>query len=123
MSGRYPSEVELDHIEHWDGSLKELIEFIQSIWEYEPPILRVGRDHIHRKKCYKLEIHTWGWSGNEDIVEALRMTMFWFTYWQRSDRGGHFYFEISAWAIDGTDSESAKQLKWGNPRGKDKAAS
>lgn len=116
MSGRYPSQIELDEIQHWQGSLKELIEFVQSIWEYEAPILRKGFEHLHRKSCYKLEIHTWGWSGNEDIVAALQKTMFWFTFWRRSDRGGHYYFEISKWAIDGSDSESAKKIKWGDPR-------
>lgn len=111
--GRYPSEPELASIVDWDKTLRELIEFVQSIWEYDPPILRVGRAEFDRKKCYKLEIHTWGWSGNEDIVHALNSTMLWFSFWQRSDRGGHYYFEIPVWALD------SKEVKWGDPRNKE----
>lgn len=112
MSGRYPSNVELEHIENWQGDLKSLIEFVQSIYEYDPPKLRVGRDGLRGKKCYKLDLHTWGWSGNEDIVGALQKTMFWFTFWKSSRRGGHYEFEISAWAID---DPLDKPGLWANP--------
>ena len=109
MSDRYPSDVELEAIRYWDKTLKELLDFIEEIYEYDPPRLRVGRSGFDRKKCYKYEIHTWGWSGNEDIVEALRRTMFWFTFWQKSERGGHFYFEIPTWALD------SDKVEWGDP--------
>jgi len=112
MSGRYPSDIELEHIENWQGDLKSLIEFVQSIWEYEAPEFRVGRSSFDRKKCYRLTIHSWGWSGNEDIIGALQKTMFWFTFWQSSRRGGHYEFEISAWAIDGPFD---KPGLWANP--------
>jgi len=112
MSGRYPSDVELESIQHWQGTLRELIEFIQSIWEYSPPVLRVGRDGLRGKKCYKLTIHSWGWSGNEDIIGALQYTMFWVVCWQKSERGGHYEFEITPSLMDN------KEMKWGDPRKK-----
>lgn len=40
--------------------------------------------------------HTGGWSGNEDIIYTLRTAnhgLCWSALWQRSDSGGHFYFE------------------------------
>lgn len=46
------------------------------------------------KRKLRLELHTQGWSGNESIVNALQKTMFWFMFWQKSVRGGHYYFKI-----------------------------
>jgi hypothetical protein len=37
--------------------------------------------------------HTGGWSGNEDIIEAMmENVLLWLAVWQRSERGGHFTF-------------------------------
>jgi len=44
----------------------------------------------------KLELHTGGWSGNEDIIEALKKSYFWIFYWEKSVKGGHYYFTISS---------------------------
>ncbi len=40
----------------------------------------------------KLELITGGWSENEEIIEKLRNTMFWFLWWQESKRGGYYKF-------------------------------
>jgi hypothetical protein len=50
-----------------------------------------------------LELHTFGWSGNESIVDALdKNVLFWMTCWEQSNRGGHYKFEIpmNLWEID-----------------------
>ena len=39
-------------------------------------------------------MHTGGWSGNEEIMSAVQSTMFWYFYWTRIERGGHYYLEI-----------------------------
>ena len=37
---------------------------------------------------------TGGWSGNEDIIDAMRCnTMLWMLYWCSSERGGRYIFE------------------------------
>ena len=41
-----------------------------------------------------LELHTYGWSGNEDLVDSLHGTLFWAFYWWRSERGGHYWFDL-----------------------------
>ena len=41
-----------------------------------------------------LELHTGGWSGNEDIIDKLSDTLFWMICWESTRRGGHYYFEI-----------------------------
>ena len=106
----YPSKADLKRIADWKGTLRELIEFLQGLWEYDPPVLRKGRSSFDRKLAYKLDVHTWGWSGNEDIIEALHPTMLWILYWRSSRRGGHYEFEIAPWALD------TKGLEWGDPR-------
>lgn len=101
MMERYPSDIELEKIENWDGTPRELIEFIDSIWAYNQDDwkIRNGRD-ILRKKTFKISFSTWGWSGNEDIVEALQGTMFWWMFWWSSRRGGHYELEVSPTMID-----------------------
>lgn len=42
-----------------------------------------------------LEIHTGGLSNNEQIIDALKSNKLFFTmWWSKTERGGHYYFEI-----------------------------
>ena len=53
-----------------------------------------GSDGMVRKGN-KLELHTYGWSGNEEMIEALMKNMMFFSlYWEKSTRGGHYYFKL-----------------------------
>jgi len=92
--GRYPSELELSNIRKWDtlsesGTLG-LIHHLGETWEYgDMGFIKKG------KRVIKLELHTLGWSGNEDIISALRQNyLFWTMNWDMSRRGGHYYFTI-----------------------------
>ena len=40
-----------------------------------------------------MELHTRGWSGCENIVEAAQGTIWWALYWRSTHRGGHYYFQ------------------------------
>lgn len=42
-----------------------------------------------------LELTTGGWSENEEIIDILGNTMFWFLWWQESKRGGYYKFIYS----------------------------
>lgn len=89
MSNEYPREQELKRIEKWNipDDLNGLLEFIEELWKYSEYFIR--KDNL-------LELHTGGWSGNEDIIFSLeRNTMFYCLYWQKSERGGHYYFVFS----------------------------
>lgn len=52
----------------------------------------------HWTDMVKIEDHIWtfitgGWSGNEDIISAMKdNTMFWMLMWQSSERGGKHVF-------------------------------
>lgn len=66
-----------------------LITFIKGLWKYPDYFVVKG------KKTIKLGLHTGGWSGNEDIIEALQENeMFFLLYWLKSVRGGHYYLQI-----------------------------
>ena len=39
-----------------------------------------------------LELTTGGWSENEEIIDIISKTMFWFLWWQESKRGGYYKF-------------------------------
>jgi len=91
MSEEYPTEEELEKIRQWDA-VKDpmgLINFIKGLWNYPEYFVVKG------KRVITLKLSTGGWSGNEDIIEALRRNqMFFLLYWQSSVRGGHYYFRV-----------------------------
>ena len=89
---------ELKEIKNWDvKDAHNLIERLRDMWEYKKYFIeKWGLDHIHKKRpVLWLELHTGGWSGNEDIIEALQKhKLFWMMWWCKTERGGHYYFEI-----------------------------
>jgi len=86
----YPTKKELDYIKNYDllkiQSFKPLIIFLRSIWWQANWGFKFNK--------YDLELHTGGWSGNEEIISVLQNTIFWFLCWEKSIRGGHYYFKI-----------------------------
>ena len=87
----YPTDKELERIEKWLHQERGLIDFVRSLWEYAD----VGYFVLDGNK---LELHTGGWSGNEDIIEALKSNfIFWNVTWRKSERGGHYYFILEHW--------------------------
>ena len=54
--------------------------------------------HKKYKGKHKLELHTGGWSGNEETIAAIKSNM-WLTHFQMRyvmwRTGGHYYFELS----------------------------
>ena len=99
----YPTEQELKKIEEWDGKdIESFLAFIESLWHWPTYFVRRG------KKVIRLELHTGGWSGNEAIISALGNAwgnMFWLSFWEKSIRGGHYWFKIplSFWKTERTD--------------------
>jgi len=95
----YPTPEELEVVRSWDWEqgFKGLVEYLQDIWWYPERHIELywGRDRITEKSVHRLILHTGGWSGNEDIIVALKDNMmFWQLCWEKSVRGGHFYFGI-----------------------------
>lgn len=85
-------------ISKWDiKDAHNLINTLRDLWQYKTYFVENwGLDHIYKKNpVLLLELHTAGWSGNEDIIEELEKNMlFWNMWWWKTERGGHYYFEI-----------------------------
>ncbi|MBT9167222.1 MAG: hypothetical protein DDT19_00547 [Syntrophomonadaceae bacterium] len=95
MDRDYPTEKELRKIKSWeydfnlpDGGVSDLLDYLESLWWGSELGFK-----LKGKKVLRLELHTFGWSGNEDIISALHKSWFWRLYWEKSVRGGHFYFK------------------------------
>ena len=85
----YPTEEELEKIKKWD--FKDpigLLNYVERLWSYPDRFVLTG------KRVLRLYLSTGGWSGNESVVGALRQNLFWYFYWQKSQRGGHYWFKI-----------------------------
>lgn len=98
----YPTTEALDYIKNWaiiwgrgtdetktgiyfgQGKFDELIEYVSSIWTYDSINYEDGL----------LEIHTVGWSGNEEIIEELRKTDLWILKFSCHQAGGHYFFKL-----------------------------
>jgi len=89
----YPTRAELRKIKNWkmkDGWI-ELAKYIQSIWHW-------GDEYAYfvNEEDHNFELHTGGWSGNEEMVDALKKSsgFFWMFCWVESRRGGHYKFMV-----------------------------
>jgi hypothetical protein len=107
----YPEEKELEYIKQFDcikQDVHKLIDYIEDIWwlsswgfiKKELTEKYESRDEIDEKpykhKYTYLELHTGGWSGNEDIITALQQNRHFFIfYWTESRVGGHYTFKIT----------------------------
>jgi len=86
----YPEEDVLKKIREWNlvkDGYHDLIRLVQENWKFE-------EFEYFALNGKNLELHTGGWSGNEDIIDALKQTDFWTAYWMKTERGGHYYFEL-----------------------------
>ena len=96
----YPTKIALTKLRkmtdgvEWDlERVKNLVEYLREIW-WQPDW---GIEFETKKNKWKLWLHTGGWSGNEEIMQVLRESIFWMLYWRIWKRGGHFYFSNSDW--------------------------
>ena len=88
----YPSSDALYKISVWDFSTKSMDDFlnmVQEMWSYK------DRFRLKGKNVLRLYLSTGGWSGNESIIQAMQENYcFWGISWQKSRRGGHYWFRI-----------------------------
>lgn len=99
---RYPTDEEIERITKWPYTdLVGLMEFVRSIWwNAERGWKRAEKqpeegDLLHQEPYTEFDISTGGWSGNEDLIDALQgNSMFWAICWVQSRRGGHYKFEV-----------------------------
>ena len=95
-SNGYPTPATLRRIRRWPmDDWRNLIRFLREAWW--PDFGRKGQDgksHGFRWRGSWLRLATGGWSGNEEIVGALRQSEFWIFHWYKSVRGGLYLFAL-----------------------------
>ena len=97
----YPTDEALEFIKDYELGKQGpggMLAHLKSLWHWSDMFCTTQEviaqsDGKTMLKTY-LELHTGGWSGNEDIITALEGTVFWLMYWEKSQRGGHYFFEI-----------------------------
>jgi len=96
----YPTEDELHKITTWHPKdFVGCMEYILTLWNYAD----CGYWKQEGEVYY---LSTGGWSGNEDIIEALENNyIWWMMYWCQSRRGGHYIFAPADKWMDKMGSE------------------
>lgn len=89
----YPTEEELDTIKAWKADdLSGMMEYVKSHWKYADD--GYWTETGWGENDIEYQISTAGWSGNEDIIYAMRQNYVWWSlFWYQSNRGGHYIFK------------------------------
>lgn len=101
----YPTQEALDYLQNWwqgfhDGkwlqgefsqltksNITALIKYTRRLWYFE------DWGFVLDEPEKKLELHTGGWSGNEEVMNYFKNTSFAQFYWKMTRVGGHYYYE------------------------------
>jgi len=86
----YPTEGCLEYFKK-EHDIKKILEILKKIWYFGSWGLIKHRQY---KGYFTVELHTDGWSGNEDLINSLSENFYFWTYWRRHDIGGHYYFKF-----------------------------
>lgn len=90
----YPDDLTLDTIRDWDfrKGFREWLEYVQDTWYYPDYF----RSRVLRDGRVRFYVSTGGWSGNEELISAMRRNFICWSYtWVMSRRGGHYVFEVT----------------------------
>ena len=92
----YPTNEFLDFIRKYRGEIpiKDFLEILRDGWFFQDWGFVLKRKYKGKKK---LELHTGGWSGNEETIREIIANPYIAIYQMRYIKwvaGGHYYFEI-----------------------------
>jgi hypothetical protein len=89
----YPSKDGLKLLSDWNvvrEDVSTLLIVIEKMWRGNKSAYKLTGNRVQH-----LELHTGGWAGNEEIIDALiQNTIFWGRYWRTQKQGGHYFFTI-----------------------------
>lgn len=89
----YPTELALQRIRSWEHEKGwgAALDYIRELW-WGGEMLWTEKQRGDRRVC---DVSTGGWSGNEDLIAAMRGNfLLWSTVFLAHRRGGHYVFEI-----------------------------
>jgi hypothetical protein len=83
----YPEEDELEKIRTWNcQDLHGLMQYVHGRWMFADSGYFKQEDDVYY-------LSTAGWSGNEEIIGAMKQNYVWWSlFWEQSNRGGHHIF-------------------------------
>jgi hypothetical protein len=102
----YPTDDTLKQIKEWKiktyKDTLELFEFIKQNWwmpdwgfHHTQKDVEIIYGNAKGNRRHEFQLSTGGWSGNEDVIRAMRENyVFWGTTWCVHRRGGHYEFEV-----------------------------
>jgi hypothetical protein len=95
--GDYPSGADLDYIEAWplDDPLGWFRFLHGCWWAADWGWREESAIDDSDRPVRRFSISTGGWSGNEEIIEAMGRNFLWHVTWMSSRRGGHYVFEVT----------------------------
>lgn len=95
-SDGYPDEESLKQIASMDviGRAHEWFALIEDNWWMPDWGFDREKCSDDGKPIVRYSLSTGGWSGNEDVIEAMQQSMGWVFWWQSSRRGGHYIFQV-----------------------------
>jgi uncharacterized phage protein (TIGR01671 family) len=117
----YPTDLALTLIKEanpFEKNPHDLMDFVKGLWQYTDwGWSEKKKKNYDGKKAILYSISTGGWSGNEDIISALKnnKNFFWTLYWQESRVGGHYKFLIPKKPISKEDEAEIKREEKPSP--------
>lgn len=103
-AGGYPTDETEQTIIEWPhgNGFHSLLAYVARAWRY-PERFTVDTD------AYR--VSTGGWSGNEQLIDALqRNRVFWAFCWESSTRGGHYVFTEPTPSVPSATANHAQPL-------------
>ena len=96
----YPTDEYLEFIKNYTNETMPIMDFVLKVlkvgWYFSDYGFILGRKY---RGIRKLELHTCGWSGNEEIIWTIKRNMYLIHFQMRYvswRTGGHFYFEVES---------------------------
>lgn len=96
----YPSEADLTALEQFEGTPRHFVDEVIRLWAYPSYTTVTTITDDFGKEVLQLRLATGGWSGNEDVIQAIDAGMFRILYWHLSQRGGLHLYRIPVARLD-----------------------
>jgi hypothetical protein len=96
-SDGYPTDKTLREVRRYSGPALDFFHSLKAGWWHGETGVRESsnaRDRFGRR-IVRFRLHTWGWSGNESLIEAMEKNlMLHLIAWQETRRGGHYIYQF-----------------------------
>lgn len=91
----YPTHAMLEAIRTWQPPYAPLFDRLGQLW-YRGYFERAPRRMRWRSQLHRVyEVSTGGWSGHEDVINAMKENfMLWHMCWYSTRVGGHYIFRV-----------------------------